>query len=117
MSSYYASKAFVLSFSIALAEELKKDNIKVLAICPDVIDTSFYGKAKADKTHSYLLTRMPPKKASSFAKKAFKAIQKGKTYYVVIGLRAKIIAFFSLFLPKRFQVKIIGFIQAKTHKN
>ena len=117
MSGYYASKAFVLSFSIALAEELKKYNIRVLAICPDVIDTPFYEKAHADRLHSYLLNRLKPKKVSTFSKKAFKAIQHRRRYYVLIGLRAKLLVFFSIFVPKRIQVKIIGFIQAKVKKN
>lgn len=42
MSSYYASKAFILSYSISLARELKPFGVKVLALCPGVIDTPFY---------------------------------------------------------------------------
>ena len=41
LAVYYASKAFVLSFSEALHEELKDKNIQVSALCPGATDTEF----------------------------------------------------------------------------
>ncbi|MDE6442233.1 MAG: SDR family oxidoreductase, partial [Clostridia bacterium] len=41
MSVYYASKAFVLSFSEALAVELKKTGVTVTALCPGPVRTCF----------------------------------------------------------------------------
>ncbi|MFT6986466.1 MAG: short-subunit dehydrogenase [Psychromonas sp.] len=41
LAVYYASKAFVLSFSEALHEELKERNIQVSALCPGATDTEF----------------------------------------------------------------------------
>ena len=41
MSVYYASKAFVRNFSLALAEELKDKNISVTAFCPGPVATNF----------------------------------------------------------------------------
>lgn len=52
---YSATKAYVLSFSRALAEELRKSNIYVTAVCPGPVDTAFfplagkYGEALAFK--------------------------------------------------------------------
>lgn len=40
-SVYYATKAFVTSFSQALAEELKDKGITVTALCPGMVDTEF----------------------------------------------------------------------------
>lgn len=40
-SVYYASKAFVTSFSQALAEELKDTGVTVTALCPGMVDTEF----------------------------------------------------------------------------
>jgi len=45
MSSYYASKAFVLHFSEGLREELKKRGIKVSVLCPGPTRTAFYRHA------------------------------------------------------------------------
>ena len=39
MTAYTASKAAVAAFSVALAEELKAENISVIALCPSTIDT------------------------------------------------------------------------------
>jgi len=45
MSVYFASKAFVLSFSEALMEELKSDSISVTAFCPGPTKTNFSSTA------------------------------------------------------------------------
>ena len=42
---YYASKAFVTSFSQALAEELRNSGITVTALCPGPVDTEFFDAA------------------------------------------------------------------------
>ncbi|MDE5565810.1 MAG: SDR family NAD(P)-dependent oxidoreductase, partial [Anaeroplasmataceae bacterium] len=81
LSTYYASKAFVLSFTLALSKELKPYNVSALAICPGVIDTPFYRKALADRKHSYLLDRTILSNSFKFAKKAYKIIGKKKRYY------------------------------------
>ena len=50
MSVYYASKAFVLNFSLALKDELEKYNVKVTTICPGPIDTNFWNRADVEMT-------------------------------------------------------------------
>ncbi len=45
MAVYHASKAFVLSFSEAMHEELKADGVKVCALCPGPVDTEFNDRA------------------------------------------------------------------------
>jgi short-subunit dehydrogenase len=49
MATYAATKAFVLSFSEALAEENGKHGIRVLALCPGVTDTNFFAASKIDQ--------------------------------------------------------------------
>lgn len=48
MSSYYASKAFVLHFSEGLREELKGRGIKVSVLCPGPTRTAFFRNASMD---------------------------------------------------------------------
>ena len=49
MSTYYASKAYVLHFSEALRIELKKCAIKVSVLCPGPTQTGFFAKAHLDE--------------------------------------------------------------------
>ncbi|HEV7860225.1 MAG TPA: SDR family oxidoreductase [Pyrinomonadaceae bacterium] len=49
MSTYAATKAFVLSFSEALWEENRPYGIKVLALCPGVTETNFFEAAQIDR--------------------------------------------------------------------
>lgn len=48
MSSYYASKAYVLHFSEGLREELRKSGIKVSVLCPGPTRTAFFRTAQLD---------------------------------------------------------------------
>jgi short-subunit dehydrogenase len=49
MTTYAATKAFVLSFSDALWEENRPYGIKVMALCPGVTDTNFFAAAGAER--------------------------------------------------------------------
>jgi uncharacterized protein len=48
MATYAASKAFVLSFSLALAEELQDSEVRVLALCPGPVPTEFQQVARIE---------------------------------------------------------------------
>jgi uncharacterized protein len=56
MAVYYASKAFVLSFSEALHEEVKEHGVRVAALCPGPTHTEFAGRA--GMTDMPLFTRL-----------------------------------------------------------
>lgn len=53
LSVYAATKAFVLSFTEALAEELNESEVTITALQPDATDTDFFHKAKAENTVTY----------------------------------------------------------------
>ena len=76
MAVYYASKAFVLSFSAALREELKEDNVHVTTFCPGPVNTDFWNRAgvKMSKTKSTLFARSP----KQVAKTGIKAFENNK---------------------------------------
>ena len=50
---YGATKAYVLSFTRALNVELKKDGIRVMAVCPGWVRTEFFDRAVHDDTITY----------------------------------------------------------------
>lgn len=80
MSVYYASKAFVLSFSQALARELKGSGITVTTLCPGPIHTGFV--AAADLGRSRLFRSLPVSTAEDVADYGYNALMKGKTVAV-----------------------------------
>jgi len=49
MATYAATKAFVLSFSEAIAEENRPHGIHVMALCPGVTETNFFEASKIDR--------------------------------------------------------------------
>jgi short-subunit dehydrogenase len=49
MATYAATKAFVLSFSDAIAEESRPHGVHVMALCPGVTETNFFEAAKIDR--------------------------------------------------------------------
>ena len=50
---YYATKAFVVSFSQAIAEELSDTNITVTALCPGAVDTGFASTANVEEAQGF----------------------------------------------------------------
>ena len=81
MAVYYASKGFILSFSQAVAEELKGSGVTVTAFCPGPIRTGFETAAGMKSPKMYwLLPVASPRKA---AEAGCRACMQGKTvkYY------------------------------------
>lgn len=79
MAVYAASKAFVLSYSRALNQELKNRKIKITTVCPFWTKTAFFDRAKATKAKAEVVTKYvamyDPKKV---VKKAIKDSKRGK---------------------------------------
>jgi uncharacterized protein len=51
LSVYAATKAYVTSFSMGLAEEVRPFGVKVLAVCPGGTDTNFFAAGQFNKTN------------------------------------------------------------------
>ena len=56
MAVYYATKAYVLSFSEALAHEVKGRGVTVTAVCPGVVQTGFQSRAGMEHTRANRLS-------------------------------------------------------------
>lgn len=108
MAAYYASKAYVLSYSQALSEELRDHNIDVTALCPGPTETGFQDRAGMDA--SPLFKIMPVQDAATVAKAGYRGMQKGKRI-VVPGLINKLLVYGSRFMPRRLLTKIVRRMQ------
>jgi len=95
MAVYGASKAFILSFSEALANELKDTNITVTALCPGASNTMFFRRAGAAHTRAASGNLSEPEEV---AKEGYEALMKGETR-VVSGLANKLQTASTNFLP------------------
>ena len=80
-SSYSASKAYVLSFSRALRQELKKKKINVTTVCPGPMATDFFDIAGLKSGESKFIERMPKCSPEKTAKGGIRAAKRGKAVY------------------------------------
>ncbi|KPM53510.1 oxidoreductase [Frankia sp. R43] len=77
MAVYGASKAFVLSFSIALWAEYRSRGIQVLALCPGPTDTSFF-----DALGSTMSAGGRLRTTEEVVTSAFRALERGQPYVI-----------------------------------
>ncbi|TGG87788.1 SDR family NAD(P)-dependent oxidoreductase [Geotoga petraea] len=101
MAVYYASKAYVLSFSEALSEELADTNITVTALCPGAAKTNF-GKVADVEDKKMFSNAM---NAERVAKVGYKALMKNKRIVVPVATN-KIASFLVKILPRKWSAKI-----------
>ena len=81
MTVYSSTKAYVMSFSRALREELKQKRINVLAVCPGPMSTEFLTRAHISKGASKTFDTLPYCDPKEIAVKSLKALEKGKAVY------------------------------------
>jgi short-subunit dehydrogenase len=86
MAVYYATKAYVLSFSEALHYELKPRDIRVTALCPGPVPTEFQARAGFGIDRSQQILALPPDRVAQIGYDGF---MRGKRV-VVAGLGNKI---------------------------
>lgn len=103
MAVYAASKAFVLSFSLALGMELKKRGIHVMCVCPGWIKTEFFSRAVKDNTTIVYYDRYY--ESMDVVKKALKDLKKRKTVSI-LGLPVRNQVRLVKLLPKSLVMKI-----------
>jgi len=97
MAVYYASKAFVLSFSLSLWLELRKQGVGVTVLCPGVTPTGF--QDRAGFTQATGLAKAKGPSVRQVADAAYAGLIEGKRE-IVPGLFNKILVFALPFLPK-----------------
>ena len=107
MAVYYASKAFVLSFTESLAGELSDTAINVTCLAPGPVATEFAATAGVDDT---ILFKAGVLEASQAAWAGYQGLRRGKIL-VIPGLRNKFTATAVRFLPRSVIRKAVAMIQ------
>jgi uncharacterized protein len=107
-SIYYSTKAFVLSFSEAIGEELRKTGVTVTALCPGPTATNFF--ERAGTTKSRLFTQSAVANAESVAKYGYQAMMRGQRV-AIPGMGNKLLIQAERIAPRALVTRIARKIQ------
>ena len=110
MAVYYATKAYVLSFSEALAQELSDTEVSVTALCPGPTVTEFQAAAGLEDT--FLFKGPMRMDAAKVARLGWAAAKRGKRV-VIPGLANKLLKETVRFSPRRLVLAVAGRMQKK----
>ena len=110
MSVYYASKAFVLSFSEALRNEVRNTGVCISVLCPGPVETEF--EKSSELSRSKLFSKLKPVTAEKVAYAGYRGLMKNRAV-IIPGFfnRAAITA--GTFVPTGIKVNIARKIQEK----
>ncbi len=110
MAVYYATKAYVLSFSEAVANEVSDKGVSITALCPGPTKSGFQASAKMEESKLVKGRKLPT--SEEVAKYGYKAMMDGKTV-AIHGMMNWILANSVRFFPRALVVKITRKIQDK----
>jgi hypothetical protein len=110
MAVYYATKAFVLSFSEAINNEVHNSGITVTTLCPGATESGFQEAASLQESRLVKGRKLPTSK--EVAEYGYNAMLKGKSV-VIHGIVNYLLANSVRFFPRSAVVKITRFIQDK----
>lgn len=104
-AAYYASKAYVLSLSEALAQELAATNVHVMVVAPGPVPTGIHASMGADRAlYRVLLPAMSP---AAIARSTYRGYRLGRRV-VVPGFHNQLMAWVLRVLPHRLSIPVIG---------
>lgn len=108
MSTYYASKAYVLSFSESLKEEVAELGITVTTLCPGPTATNFATRADAADTPLFQSLRV--QSAEAVARRGYQALLDGEGV-VVTGVGNKLFVGLARFVPRSLSARVVKHLQ------
>jgi short-subunit dehydrogenase len=108
MAVYYASKAYVLWLSEAIASELEGTGVTVTCLCPGPTRTLFQARAKLEESRLLRITKMMD--AASVARAGYEGMMAGRTL-VIPGLMNKAGVQLVRLSPRSLVVKVARWIQ------
>ena len=110
MAVYYATKAFVLSFTEALAEELQGSGLAVSVLCPGPTESNFGNVARGKKVRRMKTGKMSAADVAVYGHGAFR----NEKITAVPGIQNKAFVFLNRILPRPFPRKMVKFYNRTT---
>jgi uncharacterized protein len=110
MAVYYATKAYVLSFSEAIANEVRGSGVTVTCFCPGPTNTNFAKRAGTEK--SRLFRQIGAMDAATAARDGYRGLMAGKTV-LISGARNWMVAESVRFAPRKMVAAISRWIVEK----
>ncbi|MCP4390680.1 MAG: SDR family oxidoreductase [Gammaproteobacteria bacterium] len=112
VSVHFATRAYILSFSLALADEFQGSDVHVTCLCPGPTKSAFFGRANMSGVR--LASGKPIKlmDAQTVAANGYEALKKRKVI-VVPGYRNKILAFMAMVVPRALAIKITRWLMER----
>jgi short-subunit dehydrogenase len=114
MSVYYATKAYVLSFSEAIHEELKGSGVSVTALCPGPVVTGFQSRAAMEGSKLLSNPLNPPTTPDGVAKAGYEALMRGQAV-VIPGLINQMQALAPKLLPRSVVPGLVKNASVRSH--
>ena len=112
VSVHFATRAYILSFSLALSNEYKGSDVQVTCLCPGPTRSAFFDRAGMSNVR--LASGSPVKlmNASEVAAAGYKALQRRKVI-VVPGYRNKLLAFMASIAPRKLAIRITRWLMGR----
>ena len=110
MAVYYATKAFVLSFSEALNVELAPRDIRVTVLCPGPVPTEFQARAGIERRRSIM-----DRGVEEVAQAGYDGLMSGRRV-VVPGWQNRFVTRIPRFLPRGLLLELVGRSQSHRHR-
>ena len=103
MAAYYATKAYVLSFSKGLARELDGSGVSVTVLCPGPTETSFDDRSGSNV--NILYKRLPKMTAAAVARAGYRGLKR-QSMVVIPGVMTKVLALAGELPPRRIALEV-----------
>jgi short-subunit dehydrogenase len=107
---YYATKAYVRSFSEALAQELAGDGVKVSCLCPGPVDTGFQARAGFDFTGAMGAAKAAMVPAAEVARQGYEGLMAGRRV-VIPGLANQVMVYGAALTPRAILMPLLAAAQ------
>ncbi|MER3482581.1 MAG: short-chain dehydrogenase [Meiothermus sp.] len=114
MSVYYATKAYVLSFSEAIREELRGTGVSVTALCPGPVATGFQSRAAMEGSKLLSNPMNPPTTPDGVAKAGYEALMRGQAV-IIPGFMNQMQALAPKLLPRAMVPGIVKNASVRAH--